>query len=117
MSMYISFRLFPSGVPESSESPRLNQRSNRSNMRSFRALTCSFGLTFKISVAVHAFFRDFALAKSRQSSISRLPGSSLNRFLRPKRFDFRAFSPRARVRAFGAYFVRAQRKTKNVSRN
>ena len=60
----------------------------RSNMRSFRALTCSFGPIFKNSEALRVFSRDFSLAKGRPSSISRLPGS----ILRPKNVDFRGFS-------------------------
>ena len=46
-------------------------------MRFFRALTRSFGLTFKISEALCVFLPDFALAQGRPSSVSRLPGSIL----------------------------------------
>ena len=60
----------------------------RCNMRSFRALTCSFDPTFKNSEVLRRSSRDFSLAKGRPSSISRLPES----ILRPKNVDFRGFS-------------------------
>ena len=61
--------------------------------RSFRALTGSFGLTFKISAALHVFLRIFALAQGRPSSVSRLPGSILES--EKRRFSW-FFATRAR---------------------
>ena len=63
----------------------------RHNMRSFLALTASFGLTFKNSVLLRVFLRDFPLAKSRPRSVWRVPGTILRRFWRPKCLIFRLF--------------------------
>ena len=77
-------------------------------MRSFRALACSFGLTFKIPVVLRALLRDFALAEGR-------PGSILGRPDAPG-LDFagRNASIFARCRCARvccAHFVRCQQNT------
>ena len=60
----------------------------RSNMRFFPALTGWFGLTFKNSEILRVFLRDFLLAKSRPTSVWRVPGTILRRFWRSKSLIF-----------------------------
>ena len=67
-------------------------------MRSFRALTCSFGLIQSLSLQKNRINFGFCARLGRSSWISRRRGRSRDRFWRPKRLYFGVSWPRSRVR-------------------